>query len=141
MNSASPTSHGKGILKGQVLSLLIFIRNFNIMAEYTFNGREDAATCSHLRNGETCRVVGVGNSMTPILKSRQAVICSPIKDNTVISKKSIVLCKVKGRYYLHLVHGIRKTKDKEEYLIGNNHGHMNGWVQRKNIFGIVSEIL
>lgn len=25
--------------------------------------------------------------------------------------------------------------------IGNNHGHMNGWVGRSQIFGIVREIL
>jgi hypothetical protein len=39
-----------------------------------FKGGENKITCDHLRNGEQVIVVGVGNSMTPILKSREAVI-------------------------------------------------------------------
>ena len=52
-------------------------------------------------------------------------------------KKDIVLCKVNGRFYLHLIHAIKG----DTYLIGNNHGHMNGWVDKNNIFGVVAEIL
>lgn len=102
-----------------------------------FNGRENKATAEKLREGYTCMVVGVGNSMTPILKSRQAVMCEPVFENTELSKRDIVLCKVKGRYYLHLIHAIRDG----QYLIGNNHGHMNGWVSKGSIFGRVVEIL
>ena len=89
-------------------------------------------------NGETCRVTGVGNSMTPILKSRQDVICEPVTEKTDLRKNDIVLSKVNGRYYLHLIHAIRNGS---QYLIGNNHGHMNGWVNRSSIFGKVVEIL
>lgn len=46
--------------------------------------------------------------------------------------------KVKGHYYLHLIWAIRNDK---EYLIGNNHGHPNGWVSRNQIFGKVVEKL
>lgn len=35
----------------------------------------------------------------------------------------IVFCKVKGRYYTHLV----KAKGDRGVLIGNNHGKINGW--------------
>lgn len=38
----------------------------------------------------------------------------------------VVLCKVKGRPYLHLV----KSKDGDRVLIGNNHGRINGWTRR-----------
>ena len=51
-----------------------------------------------------------------------------IKD---VKKKDIVLCKVKGNHYLHLV----KAVGKKRVLIGNNHGHINGWT--KNIYGKV----
>lgn len=105
--------------------------------DYTFNGHEDRVTCEHLRNGETCRVVGIGNSMTPILKSRQAVICIPVTEETDLKKRDIVLCKVNGRYYLHLIHAI---KPGDMYLIGNNHGHMNGIASRNQIYGKVMEI-
>lgn len=96
------------------------------MLTYTFSGKEDRITAEHLQNGETCYVLGIGNSMTPILKSKQAVICTPVKDDTVLKKRDIVLSKVKGHYYLHLIHPIKNNGDL--FLIGNNHGHMNGWV-------------
>lgn len=108
------------------------------MKTYSFHGRENRATAEHLMAGETCRVTGVGNSMTPILKSKQDVICEPVTDETVLEKRDIVLSKVNGHYYLHLIHAI---KNGSQYLIGNNHGHMNGWVGRSNIFGKVVEIL
>lgn len=41
----------------------------------------------------------------------------------------IVFCKVKGRYYTHLV----KAKGDRGVLIGNNHGRINGWT--KSVFG------
>ena len=107
------------------------------MRNYTFSGYENMTTASHLIAGETCKVTGIGNSMTPILKSRQVVICEPVTDETVLSQKDIVLCKVNGRFYLHLIHAIKG----DTYLIGNNHGHMNGWTPRRNVFGRVVEIL
>ena len=107
------------------------------MRNYTFSGYENMTTASHLIAGETCKVTGIGNSMTPILKSRQAVICEPVTDETVLSKNDIVLCKVNGRFYLHLIHAIKW----DTFLIGNNHGHMNGWTPKRNVFGRVVEIL
>ena len=109
------------------------------MTKFTYEGKEDAQTAEHLKNGETCYVVGIGNSMTPILKSHQPVIVTPVTEETELKKKDIVLAKVKGHYYLHLIHGIKDNGQR--FLIGNNHGHMNGWVSRNNIFGRVSEIL
>ena len=108
------------------------------MRDFTYSGYENQETCNHLLNGETCKVTGIGNSMLPLLKSRQAVICEPITDDTTLRKRDIVLCKVRGRHYLHLIHGIRNGN---EYLIGNNRGHMNGWIRRNQIFGKVVEKL
>ena len=107
------------------------------MINYTFSGYENMTTASHLIAGETCKVTGIGNSMTPILKSRQAVICEPVTETTELKKKDIVLCKVNGRCYLHLIHAIKE----DAFLIGNNHGHMNGWVRKDKIYGKVTEIL
>lgn len=108
------------------------------MKDFTYSGFENQETCNHLREGETCKVTGIGNSMTPILKSRQAVICVPVKDDTKLEKRDIVLCKVKGHHYLHLIWAIRNDK---EYLIGNNRGRPNGWVSRNQIYGKVVEKL
>lgn len=81
-----------------------------------------------------------GNSMLPLLKSNQAVSLAPISSETELTVKDIVFCKVKGNYYTHLITAIRKRKDRIEYQISNNHGHVNGWIKRSNIFGKVVKI-
>jgi len=88
-----------------------------------------------LLNGETIISREPGNSMTPILKSRQPVQLEPATWEQV-EKGEIVYCKVKGNYYTHKVYGKNK---KRGCLIGNNHGHMNGWT--KNVYGKVIKIL
>ena len=108
------------------------------MSEFIFSGYENKITCDHLRAGETCKMIGICTSMIPILQSRQAVICTPATESTVLEKKNIVLCKVNGHYYLHLIHAIGPDC---RCLIGNNHRHMNGWTSRNQIYGKVIEIL
>jgi hypothetical protein len=44
---------------------------------------------------------------------------------------AIVLCRVKGSDYLHLV----KAIDGDRFLIGNNRGGINGWITGRAIFG------
>jgi len=46
----------------------------------------------------------------------------------------IVLCKVKGNVYLHLV----KTLDQGRVLIGNNRGGTNGWTRA--VFGRATKV-
>jgi hypothetical protein len=43
----------------------------------------------------------------------------------------IVLCKVNGREYLHLVKAIQGPR----FQIGNNRGRINGWVTAGAIYG------
>lgn len=109
--------------------------------EYSYTGFENLETAQHLRDGEVCKVIGIGNSMTPILKSRQPVICEPVTEDTVLEKKDIVLCKVNGHFYLHLIQAIKPAGKSQSYQIGNNHGHINGWVSRGQIYGKVTKIL
>lgn len=107
------------------------------MTEYTFTGKENAIAAEHLKKGETCKIVGFGQSMTPILKSGQPVIVAPITEDTMLEKNDIVFCKVNGHYYLHKISAVKgKT-----YQISNNHGHINGTVTRNSIYGKVVEIL
>lgn len=105
---------------------------------HTIPMKETKATADVLASGKSCVVMGIGNSMTPILKSGQCVVVDPITETTVISKNDIVFCKARGHYYIHLVHGVRNNG---QYLIGNNHGKFNGWITKNNIFGKVSKIL
>ena len=105
--------------------------------EYTYTGFENHVSAQHLKDGETCKIIGIGNSMTPILKSRQPVIVVPVTEETELKKNDIVLCKVNGHYYLHKIWSVGGN----QYLIGNNHNHSNGKITRKNIFGKVLEII
>lgn len=95
------------------------------MSKYYIGG-ENQTTIQKLLAGETVIVKGKGNSMTPKLKSGEAVIVEPITPDTIIKKRDIVLCKVKGHIYLHLVTGI----SGDMYKISNNHGHDNGWTRQ-----------
>lgn len=70
--------------------------------------------------------------MTPLIKSGQEHVLSPINLSDV-EVGDIVFCKVKGRYYTHLV----KAKGDRGVLIGNNHGKINGWT--KSVFGKVTK--
>lgn len=101
-------------------------------------GKENAITAQKLKEGQTCIVIGFGQSMVPILKSGQHVKVCPVNSQTKIEKKDIVFCKVNGHFYLHMVSAIRNNKS---YQISNNHGHVNGWISRNNIYGKVMEIL
>jgi len=105
---------------------------------YDFEGKENKTSADLLRQGLIGKITGYGQSMTPILKNGQSVICIPVTDDTELSKNDIVLCKVKGHYYLHLIWSV-KTGDR--FMIGNNHGRQNGIIGKNNIYGKVVEKL
>ena len=52
-------------------------------------------------------------------------------DPTTLQVGDIVLCKVNGREYLHLVKAIHGPR----FQIGNNRRRINGWVSAGAIFG------
>jgi len=88
-----------------------------------------------LQTGETIQFKPRGNSMKGKVDSGNLVTVEPISDQK-LKKGDIVLCKVKGHEYLHL---IKATKGKQ-YQIGNNRGRINGWISIKAIFGICTKI-
>jgi hypothetical protein len=49
---------------------------------------------------------------------------------------AIVLVKVRGTVYLHLIHAVQGPR----YLIGNNRGGLNGWVTRNSIYGLAVRV-
>lgn len=93
---------------------------------YTERGAVDP-----LMRGETVRVRGVGNSMTPLLLSGETVTVAPLAPADPLKIGDVVLCKVRGNVYLHRV----KAVEKERVLIGNNHGRINGWTGRARVYG------
>jgi hypothetical protein len=88
-----------------------------------------------LLQGETVQFRPRGNSMIGKIESGQLATVVPIKDRAP-RVGDIVLCKVNGSQYLHLV----KAVSGERFQIGNNRGRINGWTSRRNIFGICTEI-
>lgn len=80
-----------------------------------------------LEKGECIISREPGNSMTPILKSREPVILEPENDWNKFKEKDIAYIKIHGHYYTHLVHGVNPDKG---LLIGNNHGHVQGWTKK-----------
>ncbi len=71
-----------------------------------------------------------GNSMTPLIKSGQLVTLRRVYEFETLTSSDIVLCKVKGRILLHKIIGGRNENHSTRYLIGNNHGHVNGWASK-----------
>jgi hypothetical protein len=84
-----------------------------------------------LKAGETVQFRSRGNSMKGKISSRQLVTVAPIADKT-LQKGDIVLCKVNGNQYIHLIKAIQG----ERYQIGNNIGGINGWITKNSIYGI-----
>ena len=83
-----------------------------------------------LRRGETATFRPRGNSMTGKIESGQLCTVVPV-DSATLAVGDIVLCKVQGREYLHLIKAIQGSR----YQIGNNRGHVNGCVSAGAIFG------
>lgn len=83
-----------------------------------------------LKDGEVVSFRPRGNSMKGKIESGQLCTVIPIAPEE-ISVGDIVLCKVNGREYLHLVKAIQGQR----FQIGNNRGHINGWISANSIFG------
>lgn len=87
-----------------------------------------------------------GNSMEPLIKSGQLVTIQKVTESSVIEVDPgrVVLCRVHGKYFLHLVTHKEVKGDengiKTRFTIGNNKGHTNGTISGKAIFGIVIKI-
>lgn len=84
-----------------------------------------------LKNGETVQFRPRGHSMKGKIESGQLCTVEPIEDFAILKKGDIVLCKVGGSQYIHLI----KAIDGARFQIGNNRGKINGWVGTNAIFG------
>jgi hypothetical protein len=83
-----------------------------------------------LQNGETVSFRPRGNSMSGKIESGQVCTVEPV-DPAALKVGQIVLCKVRGREYLHLIRAIQGPR----FQIGNNRGHINGWITAGSIYG------
>ena len=65
------------------------------------------------------------------IASGQLCTVEPLAEATALAIDDIVLCRVKGNQYLHLIKAIQG----ERFQIGNNRGGINGWITRRQIYG------
>src|SRR5207245_4534558 len=82
-----------------------------------------------LQRGEPVQFRPRGNSMRGKIESGQLCTVEPVQDDLNVG--DIVLCKVNGKQYLHLIKAIQGNR----FQIGNNRGHINGWISRNGIYG------
>jgi hypothetical protein len=89
-----------------------------------------SAYIDKLREGEAVSFRPRGHSMTGKIESGQLCTVEPA-EAAALKVGDIVLCKVNGREYLHLVKAIQGPR----FQIGNNRGRINGWISAGAIFG------
>lgn len=90
---------------------------------------------AQLRAGTTIQCRPRGNSMQGKIESGQLCTIVPVGEDGIdpseLKKNDIVLCKVGGNEYLHIISAIQGQR----FQISNNRGHVNGWISANNIFG------
>lgn len=64
------------------------------------------------------------------IDSGQLCTVEPVEEDD-LAKGDIVLCKVNGNEYLHLIKAIQGKR----FQIGNNRGGINGWITFNSIYG------
>ena len=91
--------------------------------------------CERLRRGETVQLRPRGSSMTGRVNDGDLVTVAPC-DPATLKAGDIVLVRVRGHEYLHLIKAIQGQR----FLIGNNRGGVNGWVGGGAIFGVATKV-
>ncbi|MFA6603377.1 MAG: hypothetical protein WCT10_00880 [Patescibacteria group bacterium] len=76
-----------------------------------------------------------GNSMAPLIRHREPVTLAPV-DASKLERGDIVLAKVRGRFFTHKVSAVQGDKVQ----IANNHGRVNGWTSRRQVYAIVTAV-
>ncbi|MCX4776315.1 S26 family signal peptidase [Streptomyces sp. NBC_01264] len=86
-----------------------------------------------VRAGATVEFRPTGTSMVPLVRSRQRVRVAPA-DPALLQPGDIVLARVSGTVYLHLVTAVDTPRCRVQ--ISNNRGRVNGWTGHDRVFGI-----
>jgi hypothetical protein len=89
-----------------------------------------------LAAGQTVSFRPRGGSMAGKIESGQLCTVAPVRDPSTLKVGDIVLCKVNGFEYLHIVKAIRDGR----FQIGNNRGGINGWIGPSHIYGLCIKV-
>ena len=88
-----------------------------------------------LKTGEAVQIRPRGHSMKGKVNDGDLVTVEPCKPEG-LSVGDIVLVRVRGNDYLHLI----KAVNQGRFLIGNNRGGVNGWVGHNCIYGVATKV-
>jgi hypothetical protein len=88
-----------------------------------------------LQRGETVQIRPRGHSMIGKVNDGDRVTLKPCEPEQ-LRVGDIVLVRVHGTDYLHLIKAINQSR----FLIGNNRGGINGWVGKNAIFGVATKV-
>lgn len=88
-----------------------------------------------LKQGQSVQFRPRGHSMSGKIENGQLVTVETV-GNRDFRVGDIVLCKVNGVQYLHLI----KAISGKRFQIGNNRGRINGWTSLQNIFGAATRV-
>jgi hypothetical protein len=88
-----------------------------------------------LKRCQAAQIKPRGHSMKGKVNDGDLVTIEPC-DVEKLAVGDIVLVRVRGRDYLHLIKAIEGGR----FLIGNNRGGINGWVGHNCIYGIATRI-
>lgn len=94
------------------------------------------AYIAKLKLGETVQFRPRGHSMKGRIETGRLCTVEPVKEFESLKKGDIVLCRVNGCEYLHLIKAIQGAR----FQIGNNRGRINGRVGTNSIFGKLVKI-
>lgn len=83
-----------------------------------------------LKKQETVSFRPRGNSMQPKIESGALCTVEPVTREG-LDVGDVVLCRVSGAEYLHLIKAIQGDR----FQIGNNKGRINGWINISGIYG------
>eukprot|EP00928_Gymnodinium_smaydae_P072171 TRINITY_DN55589_c0_g1_i1.p1 TRINITY_DN55589_c0_g1~~TRINITY_DN55589_c0_g1_i1.p1 ORF type:complete len:301 (+),score=54.65 TRINITY_DN55589_c0_g1_i1:82-984(+) len=97
---------------------------------------------ARLLAGETVGWRSGGNSLAPLIKSRDHCTYAPVSRHEDIKKGDVVFCQIGSRYWEHMVKkkmldhpGRDGEPDVYIYTISNIHGHENGDTRLEKIYG------
>jgi hypothetical protein len=95
------------------------------------------AMAGRVAAGATVEFRPSGSSMVPLIRSRQLVTVAPV-DPTKVEVGDIVLARVAGTVYLHLVSAVDTGARRVQ--ISNNRARVNGWTNHARIYGICTAV-
>lgn len=90
---------------------------------------------NRLQNGLSAEARPRGHSMTGRISDGDLVTLEPLLSRG-LAPSDIVLVRVPGKRYSHVVlHMVLAVKD-DNFLIGSHQGRLDGWVNRTEIYGV-----